>query len=343
MERNCSFLPGGSGRRLGRRRAVLDHHVADDRDRPARRRVRRGAVEALDGQLLAEDAHLLLRLRNRRSRPTRCRSAPPPSRRRARRRRRCDRPGRSAVPELALHDRPADQRVVHRQHADRRRVAREGAVGLHLLFGIGVAVVQVERQRDRTAVRRQPDRGCRRRDRGRSCTSQKLSLRRSRRRRAASGTSSSARLFLSGRRRGGGAAVWRRRQACASVPCAGQRQQRQASIDRDTATQIDRMCQPISPRPCMRGSAHVARAHGSRTPLRSLISSRNSIRVRASVAERAEHRARHGKRVLLLDAAHRHAQVRRFHRRPRRRAARSSREWCRRSGSSAAPAPAAAG
>ena len=36
------------------------------------------------------------------------------------------------------------------------------------------------------------------------------------------------------------------------------------------------------------------------------------MRVRASLAERAEHRARDGERVLLLDAAHRHAEVRGF-------------------------------
>ena len=46
-------------------RAVFDHDIADDRDRPAWRRIRRGAVQTLDGQLLAEDADLFLFLGDR--------------------------------------------------------------------------------------------------------------------------------------------------------------------------------------------------------------------------------------------------------------------------------------
>ena len=46
------------------------------------------------------------------------------------------------------------------------------------------------------------------------------------------------------------------------------------------------------------------------------------------LAERAEHRAGHGRRVLLLDAAHRHAEMGALHDDARRRADRRRPEWC---------------
>ena len=48
-----------------RTRTIFDHHVADDGDRAAGRRVRRGAVGPIDRQLLAEDADRVFGLGNR--------------------------------------------------------------------------------------------------------------------------------------------------------------------------------------------------------------------------------------------------------------------------------------
>ena len=68
-----------------------------------------------------------------------------------------------------------------------------------------------------------------------------------------------------------------------------------------------------------------------------LISSRNSDPRAGVLAEHAEHRARDRDGVLLLDAAHRHAQVRRFHHDRDAERTRPSRAASRRSGSSGAP------
>jgi len=59
--------------------------------------------------------------------------------------------------ELVLHDRARKKCVVHRQHTDGGRVARVRTIRLHLLFGVRVAIVQIERQRDRPFVFRDPD------------------------------------------------------------------------------------------------------------------------------------------------------------------------------------------
>src|SRR5262245_43359873 len=61
----CSIfrLSSATGRRLGRRRTILDHHAADNGNRPARLRERgRRAIHPFDRHLLAEQAHLLVGL-----------------------------------------------------------------------------------------------------------------------------------------------------------------------------------------------------------------------------------------------------------------------------------------
>ena len=55
--------------------------------------------------------------------------------------------------ELTLNHGPLDQRVVERQHSDRCRVVTERGFRLDQLLGIGVAIVQLERQRDGAAMR----------------------------------------------------------------------------------------------------------------------------------------------------------------------------------------------
>ena len=59
--------------------------------------------------------------------------------------------------KLALHHRPANQRVVHRQHADGGEVARVGLVRLHLLLRVQLEVVQIEGERRRSFVGRYLD------------------------------------------------------------------------------------------------------------------------------------------------------------------------------------------
>jgi len=56
----CRSLRRRLGRWLRRRRPVLNHHIADDRDRTAFRREGLRAVGAFDDQLLSEQRHLVL-------------------------------------------------------------------------------------------------------------------------------------------------------------------------------------------------------------------------------------------------------------------------------------------
>ena len=113
---------------------VFNHHIADDGDGSPRRGECRRSFGAFDGQLLAEDADLILGLGNR----ERDRLLP-----RRRNRLQAARACAAANPidqivrrtKLVLHDRSAEQRVVLRQRADRRRVSRVGRTRiLHLLF-----------------------------------------------------------------------------------------------------------------------------------------------------------------------------------------------------------------
>ena len=145
----CLALLGGGG--LGRRRRMIfDHHVADDRNRPAWRCVSGRAVETLDRELLAEDAHLRFAVRNHhRNRFCAGRRDGLDARYRtgASRQMRSTK-SRSPFLELLFSTTArADQRVVHRERPDGGRVARVRPVRFHLLFRIGVAVVQIERQR----------------------------------------------------------------------------------------------------------------------------------------------------------------------------------------------------
>ena len=212
--------------------------------------------------------------------------------------------------ELALHVEPREQRVVQREHADRRGVAVIGAVRLDLLFRVGVPVVQVERQRHRTLMRRKRD------DDAAGGIAADLHVAehdvgRGRPARAPSGQLNTAGSVIGGSGSPAPACAW---PACgagflvvaaggfgvpgASASTARRWQQRRAirmmaaaRISVADAGQPGRVAEPR-----VRGPA---------------ANQLEELHARARVvAEGAEHGAGDGEGVLLLDAAHRHAQVR---------------------------------
>src|SRR5262245_26023326 len=124
-------LPGFLARR--RSRLELEREVADDRNRPAGLRVGGRAVDSIDHQLLAEQADLLFALwdwDHDRLGPRRRDSLGAARTRTAAHA--VDKVGRRS--KFALDDRAANQRVIHRQHANRGRVSGKPALGLHLFL-----------------------------------------------------------------------------------------------------------------------------------------------------------------------------------------------------------------
>ena len=218
-----------------------------------------------------------------------------------------------AVPELALDGRPADERVVHRQRADARRVARVGPVRLHLLFRVRVPVVQIEGERHRSAMRRQRDEHALPRDRVPLITSQKASF-------VVTPVPSGVGHVISGATLtgvGGTGLGAGARRVCAH---------RAASVNPSTTnsavhSSVDRRV-PAGDQTLPTQQRHSSPMHArlpdgvSRRPgtaLRSLMSSRNSMRVRALLRNAPSMALVTAKEFCFSHAAHRHAEVGGFH------------------------------
>ena len=214
-------------------------------------------------------------------------------------------------PELGRDDRARQQRVVERQHADAGDIRRVRGLQPHFFFRVGVAVVQVEPQRHRSAVRRQlDDDALLRIPPGQHIAILALGLDAGAERRRA--------------RRSQQARPW------AFVPAAPAfavvvgfcrlRVEQPASISEITIMAITTHDRPSTMddrrSPMTLASIIDTRRHGlcRRAKRRAKLDELEELHARPRVvAETAQHRARHAERVLLFHAAHRHAQVRRFH------------------------------